>query len=143
MSWLVSPVAWVYHADAIWPESHSAAFVALVTAIESLIGTQERCPACNQPVSVASAETCPACRQPRYRVTKTFRDFLDRFAPVPPEFAAARDLLYRVRSGLVHGLSMLAADLDQVTIMNIDTDRQRLQQELLGQVTRIAMYNWL
>ena len=38
---------------------------------------------------------------------------------------------------------MLAADLDQVTIMNIDTDRQRLQQELLGQVTCIAMYNWL
>jgi hypothetical protein len=136
-------LVWLHHADAIWSESQSSAFVALVTAIESLIGAQERCPACNQSVTLASVETCAECGQPRYRVVKTFGEFLDRYAPVTVDLARARDTLYKVRSSLVHGLAMLAADVDLVPIMNVEVERQRMQQQLLAQLTRMVIYNWL
>ncbi len=136
--------SWYYQAQAIWRESNSSSFVALVSAIECLIDKPERCPDCRQTIT-EGIEKCDHCGQPRYKVTKKFREFLDRYVPLLEErFPEERKLLYGVRSELSHGLNLLVRDLKPwYFMMNARAEKQDALQRNLHFVARTAINGWL
>ncbi len=74
--------SWYAQYQHIVKESHSSAFIALVTAIECLAQEKEKCDTCQQPLLENDEDICQSCGQPRYRVTKHFQDFLKNISPL-------------------------------------------------------------
>src|SRR5207248_11149297 len=69
-----------------WEESHSSAFIALVTALECLAQEKEVCRTCIQPPLENEEDICSSCGQPRYRVTTHFKNFLKKYFPFIDQF---------------------------------------------------------
>jgi len=136
--------SWYYQAMNIWLESNSSSFIALVTAIECLTDKPNRCRKCNQ-TTTEGLEKCEQCGQPRYRVTKKFKDCLEKYVPFLEErFPKERKLLYEVRSKLSHGMDLLTRDLKPwCFIMSKRAEEQGALQRNLHFITRTAIYNWL
>ena len=90
---------WFQHAQGVWNRSASAAFVAFISSVETLMPkapTRSRCPTCEQLVGPGP--------------TAQFKAFVDRLAPdssVPP---ADRRRFYSLRSALSHGGRLLHSD---------------------------------
>lgn len=113
------------------PQSSSAAYVALVTAIESLIAE-------------AAAPHCETCGQPRYRLGKRFQDFIRTHAPFAGQRSAEVRRLYDVRSQLTHGLALMEDDRAPWVFMS--NWRGQYEDNLkrhLTAIVGIAIYNWL
>lgn len=93
---------WFSTSSRMWDISMSAAFAALVSAIESLTATGN-----------VHDFTCPICGLPtNHRVpgpTKLFRNFLATYAP-SASLAKERDDMYDLRSNLVHGGHVVELD---------------------------------
>ena len=127
-----------------WEESHSSAFIAMVTALECLAQEKEVCPACKQPLLENEEDICQSCGQPRYRVTKHFQNFLKKYFPFIDQFPKEKKILYQVRSQLAHGMDLLQADLEPWKYV-FDAKIQE-QEHLLRNLYFIvgtAIYNWL
>lgn len=109
---------WLDMASRQWNTSVSASFAALISAIESLINTRG-------PGSTAR-----------------FRDFLERYAP-GATLLARRNQMYDLRSGILHGSTLMTIDED----VNFGWDppwwNERELHEELWNVTREAIRNWL
>lgn len=127
-----------------WEESHSSAFIALVTALECLAQEKEACPICNQPLLENEEDICQSCGQPRYRVTKHFQNFLRKYFPFIDQFPKEKKTLYQVRSQLAHGMDLLRADLEPWNLMFTPKvmEQDQLQRNLYY-IVGIAIYNWL
>lgn len=136
--------SWYYQTEAIWGESNSSSFLALVNAIECLTEKPEKCPECGQTIT-EGIERCNSCSQPKYRVTKKFKKFLEKYVPfLEKRFSKEKKLLYEVRSKLSHGLNLLIRDLEPwYFMMNIQAEEQYDLQRNLNFITRTAIYNWL
>ena len=92
--------SWYYQAVAVWHESDSSSYVALVNAIECLTDKPEQCPECNQS-GMEGIERCDLCGQPRYRVTKKFKEFLEKYVSfIDERFPKAKGRFYEIRSQL-------------------------------------------
>lgn len=134
---------WYEKGQDIWQDSASSSFVALVSAIETLIGESTKCKTCHQDIPEALL-ICNDCNQPRYQVTKHFKDFLIKhysgLSSMPKEAA----ILYATRSGLAHGIKLLQQDLKPWSFgMNpVKDDESRIQRNLFF-ITGIVIYNWL
>ena len=127
-----------------WEESHSSAFIALVTALECLAQEKEVCRTCSQPILENEEDICPSCGQPRYRVTKHFQDFLKKYFPFIDQFPKEKKILYQVRSQLAHGMDLLQADLEPWKFLfGAKEQEQNTLQRNLYYIVRIAVYNWL
>ena len=125
-------------------ESHSSAFIALVTALECLAQEKDVCQTCNQPILENEEDICPSCGQPRYRVTKHFQDFLKKYVPFIDQFPKERKTLYQVRSQLAHGMDLLQADLvPWKFFLDAKWQEQDNFQRNLYFIVGIAIYNWL
>jgi hypothetical protein len=136
--------SWYAQYQHIVIESHSSAFIALVTAIECLAQEKEKCDTCQQPLLENDEDICPSCGQPRYRVTKHFQDFLKKYFPLIDQFPKEKKTLYQVRSGLAHGMNLLQADLEPWKLL-FDEKREaqnRLQRNLYF-IVGIAIFHWL
>ncbi len=112
-------------------QSSSAAYVALVTAIESLMKNGAPVP-------------CEVCGQPRYRLGKRFQDFIKVYAPFATQRPTELKRLYDVRSGLTHGLELMEDDRAPWAFMKnwrgqYEDDLRRYLTSVVG----IAIYNWL
>lgn len=128
---LTRAMRWLYQSVGLWEHSQSAAFIALVSALESLV----------EPVS---PEPCATCKQPRYLVSQRFRSFLTEYVPGVDTFPKERDLLYQVRSTLVHGARLLERDLHPTALsFNLRFRRDVQLHEILERITTIALHNWL
>lgn len=122
---------WFAQMHDLWPRASSAALVAAVTAIETLLAKD--------------SERCNECGQLKHSVTRKFKDFLRIYVPgiesrFPEEFA----VLYKTRSGLAHGERMLMADLRPWQFFG-DT-LQQWQAEFQRNTYRIiatALRNWV
>ncbi len=136
--------SWYYQAQAIWRESNSSSFVALVSAMECLIAKPERCPDCGQALT-EGIEKCDHCGQSRYKVTKRFKEFLEKYVPfLEKRFPEEKKLLYRVRSELSHGMDLLTRDLKPwYFMMNARAEKQDALQRNLHFIARTAINNWL
>ena len=117
-----------------WTISVSAAFAALVSAIEALtergVAHQFKCPICDD----LTQHEVPGS-------TRRFRDFMNTYAPGAK--SAIRNQIYDLRSGILHGSKLI--ELDYALAFGWDPP-WRKQQELiweLSKITRTALRNWL
>lgn len=125
---------WLDMSSRQWTISVSAAFAALVSAIEALT---ER--------GVTHQFNCPICGDPtQHEVpgsTRRFKDFINAYAPGAG--LASRDEMYGLRSGILHGSKLI--ELDYALAFGWDPPWWN-QRELiwdLSTITRIALRNWL
>jgi len=109
----------------------SAWYIAQVAAIETLVYQHE------------PADPCSECgRDKNQRPTARFKDFLETYAPG----AGSRteiDRLYSVRSGLVHGGTLLHHDSPFGGGMLTFASNERDSMDRLSRAVSIAMVNWL
>lgn len=135
---------WLAMAKEIWLTSASSSFVSVVSAIESLIDKPEKCSKCGQSAAEA-LEKCPQCHQTKFGLTKSFRAFLEAHVPRLSEKAEIRNIIYKIRSGLAHGLTdPLRADLTPwVLLEHPEQVHQELLQRELMDCASEAIMNWL
>lgn len=126
---------WMQYACKARSLSQSSAFIALVSAIESLFQPAPKRPVwrkCFRPT-----EPGPTAR---------FRDFLETYLPNSSVSKTTKKEFYRVRSKLAHGNWLLFDDQfsRQINIIDsvLSSDEDRLLWQL-SDLVRIAIYNWL
>ena len=85
--------------------------------------------------------TCSECGFPHYpSITKSFKEFLTKFVPARPE----RDAFYQLRSEVAHGSALFSIDLrEEFGGFYPIENEQILQRNLLHQVCKTALVNWL
>jgi hypothetical protein len=134
---------WYEKGQDIWQDSASSSFVALVSAIETLVAEKTKCKTCNQDVQEGLL-ICDTCGQPRYQVTKHFKEFLTKHFPGLDRMPKEAAILYTTRSSLAHGVRLLQQDLKPWSFaMNPLKDNEATMQRNLFYLTGIAIYNWL
>jgi hypothetical protein len=135
--------SWFSQHSFTWQESHSSAFIELVTALECLAQEKDVCKECNQPL-LESEGICKSCGQPRYHITKHFQQFLKTYVPSINNYPQAKRTIYQIRSQLAHGMDLLQADLEPWNfMMDAKQGEQRQLQSDLFFIARTAIYNWL
>lgn len=123
---------WVMHIDEVWRISRSAAYIAAVSAIESLL-----------PPPPKAEAPCPSCGIEKTEgLTQRFAEFVNVMVggAIPRK---QRLEFYRRRSRLVHGQSI--AKNDDLDLTSTDPTRLREDgdQRWLTAITRIVLHNWL
>lgn len=135
---------WFAMAQQIWRTSASSSFVSIVSALESLIDKPQKCVECGQSITEGN-EMCSRCRQPKYRITQSFKVFLENHVPSLAERPEIKNIIYKVRSELAHGVAdPLRADLTPWMLFEDPEQsyQEILQQELMD-CTSEAIVNWL
>lgn len=136
---------WFHKAQEMWGNSLSISLVALVTAIECLAGrSREKCQICNQDI-ITSTERCSECDQPLYQVTQHFKTFVESYFPATANNQQALGLLYKTRSGLVHGSDVLLRDLHP-WVFDLESIKALQQGDIHRRaylVTKFVLLNWL
>ena len=90
---------WFQHASRVHASSRSAAFTALISAVEALMPEEQ------------SAGRCPACGRPSGKgPTQRFADFVAKYALPGDGLEAERKKFYAIRSKLSHGGTLLHSD---------------------------------
>jgi hypothetical protein len=123
---------WYQFARRAWNFSSSAAFTALVSAVEALMPetkADRHCDACNRPLGAGP--------------TKQFIDFVDRHVPGGGETATRRRQLYSLRSALSHGGKLLHADRFTWGGMTSSSLSEWDDQRALWRLVRLILTNWL
>lgn len=124
---------WYRQYEYAWHRSISSAFVALICAVEALIPPQPggpRCGACGKETGKGP--------------TQRFIDLLEELAPSSDrDDVAARRELYRIRSKLTHGGSLLRMDLERGAFLHPATSTERKHLDHAQALTRRALVNWL
>ena len=121
---------WFQHSQLVHTYSRSAAFTALISAIEALIDPprgEERCEKCDKP-------TGPGLRQ-------LFIDFVERFAPGLPR--DDRDKLYKLRSALSHGGTLLHSDRRGWGALSAGQVQEWANVNRAQRVVRVVLIEWL
>jgi hypothetical protein len=134
--------AYFDQAETVWWDSNSLGYVALVTALESLMEKPERCESCNQSLA-AAMERCDRCNQPRYRTTRQFMEFLETYAPDIGGLGFEKDVLYGVRSDLAHGNDVMDADMMPLFLFSTRQLKESRLHLMLQRVAATAIVNWL
>ena len=122
---------WFSQSSALWAESSSSAFVAIVSAVEALLDK--------------GGEVCKECNQPRHRVTMRFKAFLEQHVPnVRERFPKELDQIYGVRSDLAHGGRLLLADLEYWNFFGAWLQQQQETiQRNAHDIVATALRNWI
>lgn len=121
---------WLQHSQRAWRSSHSAAFTALVSAIEALLDepSSEKCPSCRSTIGGGS--------------TAQFREFLRQHLPGDGATDAARNELYRLRSKIAHGDRLFYSDRFGFGF-HPERNSEDAKLRNLTQSARVVVYNWL
>jgi hypothetical protein len=121
---------WFAHASAMYSVSYSAAFAALVQAIEALVPRP------------GSRDLCPECKQDRSPgATARFRAFLTKVGVD----GKTSSTFYQIRSGVLHGSRVLLTDIDDPFSMSLHPGSFEfyMNYDTCEQATRFAMLAWL
>lgn len=133
---------WYEKGQEIWNDSASSSFVALVSAIETLVGEKTICNTCKQDIPDGLL-FCGECKQPRYQVTKHFREFLVQHVSDLDTMHNEAAILYSTRSSLAHGVRLFQQDFKPWSFMNPIQQNEGQIQRNLFHITGIAIYKWL
>jgi hypothetical protein len=126
---------WIDMAARQWPLSMSSSFASVVSAIESLTerGSSHR----------VYCEICKAERTHEVPgAIERFRAFFEEYAP-GEALRARRTEMYELRSGILHGSTLMDIDEDLDFGWDPPCWNQRELHNELWSVTRIALRNWL
>ena len=121
---------WFAHASAMYSVSYSAAFAALVQAIEALV---------SQP---APRDPCPECEQDRSPgATARFRDFLTSVGVD----RKACNTFYQIRSDVLHASRVLLTDIDGLFSIDLHPGSFEFytNYDTCEQAARFAILTWL
>jgi hypothetical protein len=124
---------WIDQATQVWPHSRSLAYLALITAVETIALGDDG------PLD----DFCPECGANRAPgPTARFKAFVEKYAGSVP--VKVRDDLYGLRGKLVHGRRLLESDVAPWR-MSLDplSVEQRNLQTMAFMVARVAVINWL
>jgi hypothetical protein len=123
--------AWFSQVPTLWRESNSAAFVAVVSALEALLDK--------------TSEVCRECKQSKHRVTKKFKTFIEENVPnVKSRFPEELKQIYKVRSDLAHGAKLLLADLEYWNFFVAWREQQEHSvQASTHDIVGAALRNWV
>jgi hypothetical protein len=121
---------WYRHANQVYSYSHSAAFMALVSAIEALIPDDQ----------LAKCANCGTVTG----TTKLFSEFLERFAPARQTKPVDRKYFYSLRSKFSHGGALLADDLHPFQL-GLGPRKVKEWKDVysMWQMVQVALVNWL
>jgi hypothetical protein len=123
---------WRWFAAMAWPDSRSAHYTSLISAIEALVEIPQGSP------------KCPCCkRQNSPGPTKLFEEFLEKFAPGDQTKSQRREF-YEIRSRILHGDRLLLSDLPWSWVgmqPNLIGESEKASE--ISQLVRIALINWL
>jgi len=121
---------WFSQNQYLWPHSSSAAFIAIISSLESLMDK--------------SGEKCKCCGQPKYSITKKFSKFLKDYVPDIDKMPYEENLIYKTRSDLAHGADLFLSDLEP---WGFFSGNQKINQDSLQrntyQIVATALLNWL
>jgi hypothetical protein len=121
---------WYAHAYDVRPLSKSASYVALVTAIESMLD------------AAPDGKPCGTCgKVPTDGPTKQFRSFIETYVPGADEIKIVKSELYGIRSRMAHGSRVMSNDVG-----GWDDPRHADEDAMHRQLTRLvqfALVNWL
>lgn len=122
---------WLTAAVDLWGSHMASWYIAQVAAVESVAHRRER------------GEVCPTCGlQQGAGPTRRFKEFLDKYAPGGGTEAEIREL-YRIRSGLVHGSTLLHHDSPMGGGMLAFVANEREPMDRLSRVVTVSLVNWL
>lgn len=122
---------WINHAEAVTNLSDSAAFIALVTTIESLLPDTQPIP-------------CEKCgRNVGPGPTQKFQAFLDDFLSDGVRLHSSKRQLYALRSSVTHGGRVFSFDLDAFHMMHPDKFHQWKDLDDMKCVAHGVLHNWV
>ena len=124
---------WFQHARVVHKYSRSAAFMALICAVEALVPKEE-------PTS-----DCESCGRPLGRGwTQRFTEFVDRFAPQEESYQLNRRKFYSIRSALSHGGTLLHSDRTAwSTTLTPEQTKEWFDTDAAWRLVRVVLVNWL
>jgi len=123
---------WFHHTSNVWQDSKSAAYLAIISSIETL-----------RP-AVPPSEKCEKCGSPlRKGVTKQFVECLDGKASASKEDVSVMKELYRLRSALTHGGDLFHADTQAHLDMNPKSTAEAQSYYVAMSLARRALLGWL
>jgi hypothetical protein len=92
--------AFFFHQGEFLRNGNFAPFTSYSSAIECLLDKQ--------------SEKCGTCGQEKYGISKKFRDFLAKYAPVSDKIRSLQKEMYSLRSKETHGVSISHIDKDTI-----------------------------
>src|SRR5262249_458055 len=122
---------WFQHAQEVFPLSRSAAFVALVSAVEALMSELQgagRCDACGHSIGPGP--------------TRRFADFVEMYLPRSRVPEPERKRFYSLRSALSHGGKLLR---DDHMLWQFEPKRLGEQTDMRStwRIVHLVLHNWL
>ncbi len=106
----------------------SLAYVSFISCIETLIYYEHK---------DEDIERCKHCGQLRYRTTRKFKDFMEKYISKDKDFQKYSQDIYNIRSQIIHRGQLLISDEKMFELMD------SVKIEYLIRLTRITMVNWL
>lgn len=125
---------WIYAANALWQHHVSSTYIALVSAIESIANLQPNSHTCTE---CGSSHQWPG-------PTRLFQEFLEDNLSTELHLSGGKQELFRVRSKLSHGQSLLyydAAPWDHTLSTTMLRDIHAMDS--MHVVARNVLYNWV
>ncbi len=135
---------WFYTANEVWKTSHSVSYVCLVTSIECLMNDVEKCE-CGSAIGDKSIEKCTVCGELKYRIGKSFKDFLEKYAN--EEYSKLsreeKSYIYNIRSTMLHGEKVFARDFEPMGVLGYQKSYEDAFHRTISSLVFKALINWL
>ncbi|MFA7286564.1 MAG: hypothetical protein WC052_02820 [Patescibacteria group bacterium] len=135
---------WFYTANEIWKTSYSVSYVCLVTSIECLMSNVEKCE-CGSALTDKSIEKCEICGEPKYRIGKSFKDFLEKYSN--EEYSKLskeeKSYIYNIRSTMLHGERVFTRDFEPMGFLGYQKSYESAFHRTISSLVFGALINWL
>ena len=135
---------WLYTASEVWKTSHSVSYVCLVTSIECLMNDVEKCK-CGSALTDKSIEKCEICGEPKYRLGKSFKDFLEKYSNEEYSKLSKEEkgYIYDIRSTMLHGEKVFARDFEPMGFLGYQKSYEDAFHRTISNLVFKALINWL
>jgi hypothetical protein len=135
---------WFYTANEIWKTSHSVSYVCLVTSIECLMSNVEKCE-CGSAFTDKSIEKCEICGEPKYRIGKSFKEFLEKYSSKGCSKLSKEEksYIYNIRSNMIHGKRVFIRDFEPMGFLGYQKSHESDFHRTISSLVFDALINWL
>jgi hypothetical protein len=104
----------------------------------------EKC-RCGSALTDNSIEKCEICNEPKYRIGKTFKEFLETYAN--EEYSQLskeeKSYIYNIRSTMLHGEKVFTIDLEPMGLLGYQKSYEDAFHRTISDLVFKAVINWL